>query len=119
MPSTSPSHVLSLKGHGDRWRVDALLCLALCNRNLTLCQECQRKAAGMEEDVEGKQLIAMVTSIFAKFFTSICFHFQPFSSHGKKIPGCFWLQQLVWWGRGCVWEVGDACALPPSPRDEA
>lgn len=71
---------------------------------------------------EKKQLIAMVTSIFTKFFVSIWFHFQAFSSPGGNIPRCFWLHQpwqTVQWVRGGAWEVGDGCALPPSPREEA
>lgn len=93
----------------------SVLCLALCNwcRNLALCWGRHWKVAGMEEGEGGReeQLISMVTSIFAKFFTSIWFHLQPFhlvEGTALDVSGC---------GRrsGGRWETGALCT-PPPPR---
>lgn len=129
MPTTfpSPRRVLGLAGRGGRRRVhatpDSLLCLALCNwcRNLALCRGRRWKVAGMGGG--RKQLIAMVTSIFAKFFTSIWFHFQPFhlaKGTSLDVSGCIsrgrrrgGLEEAC--GR---WETGALCLPAPDTKPD-
>lgn len=93
---------------------DSLLCLALCNRCRNLCWGRRWKVAGMEGgEVGGKQLIAMVTSGFAKFFPSVWFRSQPLhlaegTSLGVSARG------RRWEAAGGRWETGT-----PSPGDGA
>lgn len=56
---------------------------------ISLCWGRHWKVAGMKGGGrrEEEQLIAMVTSIFTKFFTSIWLHLQPFHlAEGGNVP---------------------------------
>lgn len=60
-------------------------CPYVTGAEISLCAgvELERSQDGGEVKAA---LVAMVTGIFAKFFASIWFHFQPVSSHGGNIP---------------------------------